>query len=64
MIEPLPKLFLDLGERGVERLVLVHLVPFDDPELWFLHRDPPYGRSCSAAMLINVLFLFLLVETP
>ena len=53
------KLLFDMGERRVERLHLVHLVPFDDPKLWCGHgRIPLFHELQSCAINVNVPCLF------
>ena len=54
---------LDLGERGLERLLLVHATPFDDTQLRLFHGLAPYFTSCgwrqNATLDVhNVHFLF------
>ena len=42
----LAELLLDVGQRRIKRLVLVHYIPFDDAKLWRGHVRTPYGMSC------------------
>ena len=35
----LAEVLVDLGKRGFQRLLLIHDVPFDHPELWSGHKN-------------------------
>ena len=59
----LAELLLDVGERGIQRLMLVHLVPLDDPELRCGHgRFPLFHELQVSAIDLNVHDLFLFAQ--
>ena len=35
----LAELLLDMSQRGIQRFVLVHYIPFDDTKLWRGHMN-------------------------